>query len=62
LLVSASTDLGLREIQKKHIWKDNVKTEQGWGDGKWIELAQDHVGRRTVVLTAMNIVDLLPDH
>jgi hypothetical protein len=44
-------------------WKSNTKIdlgEIGCGDGRWVELAQDHFQWQTLVLLVLNLWDLLP--
>jgi hypothetical protein len=51
----------LGRLRKK--WEDNIKTdlrEIGSEDGRWMELAQDHVQWRALVLAVLNLGVLLP--
>jgi hypothetical protein len=42
-------------------WEDNIKWIWNCEDGRWIELAQDRVQWRALVLEALNLMVLPPE-
>jgi hypothetical protein len=49
--------------RRRRRYEDNIKKylrDIGYEDGRWMELAQDRVQRRTLVLTVLNLGVLLP--
>jgi hypothetical protein len=47
----------------RHRWEDGIRmdlSETGWGDVKWIQLAQDSDQRQAVVNVMMNLQVLVP--
>jgi hypothetical protein len=46
-------------------WKDNSKVdlnETGFGNGRWMKMAEDHVQWQALVLIVLNLQVLLPEN